>query len=67
MAMRGAAAQRRVMLGPWSQDVEAADWSDEVAPFWGAVIRSALSAEGIKGLLKAGWTTMKVSVSVSLA
>ncbi len=37
------------------------DWSEEVSPFWGEVIKSALTAEGIAGLLKAGWTTIKVS------
>ena len=41
-------------------DIRVADWSEEVAPFWGAVIRSALTAEGVAGLLKAGWATIKV-------
>ena len=41
------------------QGIKTADWSEEVAPFWGAVIRSALSAEGFSGLFKAGWTTIK--------
>ena len=36
-------------------DVRTADWSAEVAPFWGAVIRSALTADGVLGLLRAGW------------
>ena len=45
--------------GPRAQDVRTADWSEEVAPFWGAVIRSALSAQGFAGLFKAGWTTIK--------
>jgi len=42
------------------QDVRVDDWSAAVSPFWGAVIRSALSAEGVMGLMKAGWTTVKV-------
>lgn len=42
------------------QDIKTADWSQEVAPFWGAVIKSALSTEGFSGLFKAGWTTIKV-------
>ena len=41
-------------------DVRSDDWSEEVSPFWGEVIKSALTAEGIAGLLKAGWTTIKV-------
>lgn len=40
-------------------DIKTADWSEEVAPFWGEVIKSAFTAEGISGLLKAGWTTIK--------
>ena len=40
-------------------DIKTADWSEEVAPFWGEVIKSAFTSEGISGLLKAGWTTIK--------
>ena len=40
-------------------DIKTADWSEEVAPFWGEVIKTAFTAEGISGLLKAGWTTIK--------
>lgn len=36
------------------QDIKAADWSDYVAPFWPAVIKSALSWKGITSLLKSG-------------
>lgn len=42
------------------QDIRTADWSDEVAPFWGQVIKSAVSTQGLAGLFKAGWTTIKV-------
>lgn len=42
------------------QGIRTADWSEEVAPFWSAVIRSALSAQGLLGLLGAGWSTLKV-------
>ena len=58
-----------VWLSSWScmrapsQGIKTADWSEEVAPFWGAVIRSALSAEGFSGLFKAGWTTIKACSS----
>lgn len=30
-----------------------------MAPFWGEVIKTAFTTEGITGLLKAGWTTIK--------
>ena len=45
---------------PSAQDVRVNDWSEAVSPFWGAVIKTALSAEGVMGLMKAGWTTVKV-------
>ena len=48
------------------QNIRTADWSEEVAPFWGAVIKSAVSADGIRGLFKAGWTTIKVCCSCLL-
>lgn len=42
------------------QDVRSTDWSEEVAPFWKAVIQTALSGAGFAGLMRAGWTTIKV-------
>jgi tocopherol O-methyltransferase len=39
--------------------VQSEDWSEQVAPFWKAVIRSALTLNSIQGLLKAGWPTIK--------
>lgn len=54
-----------ILLWPAEQeglvDIKVSDWSNEVAPFWGAVIRTALTGQGISGLLRAGWTTIKVS------
>eukprot|EP00884_Botryococcus_braunii_P011260 jgi/Botrbrau1/20134/Bobra.0173s0036.1 len=47
-------------------DIKTADWSEEVAPFWGAVIRSALSVRGFLGLLRAGWTTIKGALVMPL-
>lgn len=47
------------------QDIRTADWSNEVAPFWGEVIKSSMTGEGIMGLLKAGWTTIKGAVAAS--
>lgn len=41
-------------------DIRTGDWSKEVSPFWAAVIKTALTGQGIAGLLKAGWTTIKV-------
>ncbi|KAL4425042.1 hypothetical protein ABPG77_001820 [Micractinium sp. CCAP 211/92] len=47
-------------------DIKTADWSEEVAPFWGEVIKSAFTAEGIGGLLRAGWTTIKGALVMPL-
>lgn len=44
--------------------VESADWSDEVAPFWKAVIRSALSGRSFAGLLKAGLPTIQGALAM---
>lgn len=41
------------------EDVKTADWSDNVAPFWGEVVESAVTPSGISGLLTAGWDTLK--------
>ena len=46
------------------QGIKTEDWSEEVAPFWGAVIKSALTTQGVAGLFKAGLTTLKVTGSV---
>ncbi len=40
-------------------EVTSADWSRAVAPFWIAVIKTALRWESIGGLLRAGWPTIK--------
>lgn len=48
------------------KDIKIADWSDEVSPFWGEVIKSALSVQGVVGLLKAGWTTLKGALVMPL-
>jgi tocopherol O-methyltransferase len=37
-----------------------------VAPFWGAVIQSALTFEGVVGLLSAGWGTIKGALVMPL-
>lgn len=40
-------------------NIQTADWSEQVAPFWGAVIRSALSMRGVRGLLRSGVSTLR--------
>lgn len=41
------------------EDVKTGDWSDEVAPFWDEVIKSALELNNMKRLLRTGWSTVK--------
>lgn len=41
------------------EGIQTADWTDEVAPFWPAVIRSALSWRSVAGLLRAGAPALK--------
>lgn len=36
------------------KNIETADWTEEVAPFWKAVIKSAFSWKSVVGLVKAG-------------
>ena len=48
------------------EDIKIADWSEEVSPFWGEVIKSALSVKGVVGLLNAGWMTLKGALVMPL-
>lgn len=52
----------RLFVANGLTEIKTDDWSELVAPFWGAVIETALTPEGIAGLLKAGWTTIKGSL-----
>ncbi|KAL6001817.1 Gamma-tocopherol methyltransferase, chloroplastic [Asimina triloba] len=47
-------------------DIKSADWSDNVAPFWPAVIRSALSWKGFTSLLRSGWKTIRGALVMPL-
>ncbi|KAK0592950.1 hypothetical protein LWI29_028178 [Acer saccharum] len=48
------------------QDIKAADWSQYVAPFWPAVIRSALTWKGLTSLLHSGLKTIKGAFAMPL-
>ncbi|KAJ4844917.1 putative tocopherol O-methyltransferase, chloroplastic [Turnera subulata] len=48
------------------EDIKAADWSQYVAPFWPAVIRSALSWKGITSLLRSGLKTIRGALVMPL-
>lgn len=48
------------------QNIDSADWSEAVAPFWDIVIDSTFTPKAIFGLLRAGWTTIVGALSLGL-
>ncbi|MBD1849676.1 methyltransferase domain-containing protein [Leptolyngbya sp. FACHB-711] len=48
------------------QNLQTADWSAAVAPFWDIVIDSAFTPQAIVGLLLSGWTTIQAAFSLGL-
>ncbi|KAK6140216.1 hypothetical protein DH2020_026014 [Rehmannia glutinosa] len=48
------------------EDIKAADWSEYVAPFWPAVIKSSLTWKGIISLFRSGWKTIKGALAMPL-
>ncbi|KAL9296149.1 hypothetical protein ACSQ67_022045 [Phaseolus vulgaris] len=48
------------------QDIKSEDWSSFVAPFWPAVIRSALTWNGLTSLLRTGLKTIKGALAMPL-
>ncbi|WCJ27752.1 gamma-tocopherol methyltransferase [Euphorbia peplus] len=48
------------------EDIRTADWSEYVAPFWPAVIRSALTWKGFISLLRAGMKTIRGALVMPL-
>ncbi len=48
------------------QNLQTADWSRAVAPFWDKVIESAFEPTAILALLASGWTTIEAALSMGL-
>ncbi|XP_012840918.1 PREDICTED: tocopherol O-methyltransferase, chloroplastic isoform X2 [Erythranthe guttata] len=48
------------------EDIKSEDWSQYVAPFWPAVIKSALTWKGITSLLSSGWKTIRGALAMPL-
>ncbi|CAA0836494.1 Tocopherol O-methyltransferase- chloroplastic [Striga hermonthica] len=46
------------------EDIKSADWSVYVAPFWPAVIKSALTWKGITSLFRSGWKTIRGALAM---
>ncbi len=47
-------------------NLQSADWSIAVEPFWDVVIDSAIAPQAIVGLFKAGWQTIQGALSLNL-
>ena len=48
-----------IATGLGLEDIRKDDWSNEVAPFWTAVLKTAVTPNGIRGLLNSGAKTMR--------
>lgn len=48
------------------ENIETADWSTAVAPFWDQVIDSAISPDAVMGVVKAGWQTIQGALALDL-
>ncbi|HEY9878428.1 MAG TPA: methyltransferase domain-containing protein [Leptolyngbyaceae cyanobacterium] len=48
------------------RNLETADWSEAVAPFWDLVIGSVLSWDAIAGLIQAGWPAIQGALALGL-
>jgi len=46
--------------------IETADWTEAVAPFWKAVVRSVFRVKSITGLAQAGFSTIRGAMAMSL-
>lgn len=47
-------------------NVQVADWSTSVAPFWEDVVQSALNPQVLWGILTAGWKTIEGAMAIPL-
>lgn len=48
------------------QQLQTADWSTAVAPFWKIVIDSTFTPQSLLGLARSGWTTIQAALSLGL-
>ena len=46
------------------REVQTADWTQAVAPFWDEVIASALTPDALWGLMQAGWGTIQGALAL---
>lgn len=48
------------------QNLDTADWSAAVAPFWDAVVESAFDWQVVQGILASGWETARGALALGL-
>ncbi len=48
------------------QDLQVADWSKAVAPFWDDVVKSALNPQVLWGIVTSGWQTVEGAMAIPL-
>lgn len=48
------------------QDLQIADWSKAVAPFWEDVVKSALNPQVLWGIVTSGWQTVEGAMAIPL-
>ncbi|MEZ4744532.1 MAG: methyltransferase domain-containing protein [Calditrichia bacterium] len=46
-------------------NIETTDWSDAVAPFWNAVVKSVFRWDSITGLVQSGWSTIRGAMAMT--
>ncbi|XP_048226198.1 probable tocopherol O-methyltransferase, chloroplastic [Ricinus communis] len=56
----------KLLEGLSLEDIKTADWSQYVAPFWPAVIRSAVTWKGLTSLLRSGLKTIRGALVMPL-
>ncbi|XP_074568117.1 gamma-tocopherol methyltransferase, chloroplastic-like [Curcuma longa] len=56
----------KIAKGLSLEEIKTADWSDNVAPFWPAVIQSAFTWQGLTSLLRSGWKSIKGALVMPL-
>jgi tocopherol O-methyltransferase len=55
-----------LMTNEGATDIQREDWSNIIAPFWRAVIRSSLNLKSVWGLLKSGFSTQRGAYAMFL-
>lgn len=62
----GLETYRNAAHGAGLADLQVADWSSAVSPFWPAVVRAALRPAGMVALAHAGWPAVRGALTMGL-